>query len=146
MATNAERLIAAMGPIFDAELATEAQTASEQVDRLERSLRTIAAESLVTVMAGDETFRTEKVGMGGFVEAWRDWLAPYERYRIEPEEMIDRGDRVVIMVRQHGTPRGGGHEIEQPSAAVWFFRDDALVRVEFHLAREAALRAAGIEE
>jgi hypothetical protein len=37
-------------------------------------------------------------------------------------------------------------EIETAGAAVWHVRGGRLHRVEFHLDREAALRAAGLED
>jgi uncharacterized protein len=84
-------------------------------------------------------------GLDGFVAAWRDWTRAFESFRIEVDEMVDAGDNVVSLVRQMGTPRGGDTEIENQGAAVWTIRDGRLRRVEFHLDRNAALRAAGLE-
>jgi ketosteroid isomerase-like protein len=83
-------------------------------------------------------------GLDGFVEAWTDWTNAYESFRIEVDEMVDAGDKVVSLVRQIGVLKGGGGEIESTGAAVWMIRDGRLSRVEFHLDREAALRAAGL--
>ena len=58
--------------------------------------------------------------------------------------MIDAGERVVSLVRQVGKTKTGGVDVEASAAAVWTVRDGKLKRVEFHLDREAALRAAGL--
>jgi ketosteroid isomerase-like protein len=85
-------------------------------------------------------------GVDGFVAAWRDWTSAYESFRIEVDEIVDAGDNVVSLVRQTGIPKGAHAEIETAGAAVWMIRNGRLRRVEFHLDRDAALRAAGLEE
>jgi len=67
------------------------------------------------------------------------------RQLAECEEMIDAGDQVVSLVAMKGTTRTGGAEISAPGAAVWTVVDGRVRRVEFHLDRNAALRAAGID-
>jgi ketosteroid isomerase-like protein len=84
-------------------------------------------------------------GLDGFVAAWRDWTSAFESFRIEVDEMVDAGDNVVSLVHQIGIPRGAHAEMETQGAAVWMIRDGRLRRVEFHLDRDAALRAAGID-
>jgi len=86
----------------------------------------------------------DHTGLDGFVAAWRDWTSAFESYRIEVEEMIDAGDKVVSLVAMTSTVRGGG-EISSPGAAVWTIVDGRVRRVEFHLDRDAALKAAGLE-
>jgi ketosteroid isomerase-like protein len=85
-------------------------------------------------------------GLDGYVEAWRDWLAPYESYRAELEEFVDAGDRVVLLVRQVGRTKGPSVPIEAESAVVFVFRAGKLARLEFHLDRERARKAAGLSE
>ena len=84
-------------------------------------------------------------GLDGFVEAWTDWTGAYESFRVEVEEMIDAGEQVVSLVVMTGTVRGGGGEVTSPGAAVWTVVDGRVRRVEFHLHRDAALKAAGLE-
>jgi ketosteroid isomerase-like protein len=100
---------------------------------------------VVMVGPGYSPARLEHVGLEGFVAAWRDWTGAYESFRIEVEEMIDAGDKVVSLVRQSGIPKGTGAEIETRGAAVWTVAGGRVRRVEFHLDRDAALRAAGID-
>jgi uncharacterized protein len=100
---------------------------------------------VVMVGPGYSPASVEYTGLDGFVAAWRDWTGAFESFRIEVEEMVDAGDNVVSLVRQMGVPRGAGAEVESRGAAVWMIRDGRLRRVEFHLDRDAALRAAGID-
>lgn len=107
----------------------------------------LAEPEFEVVMVGPQysSARLERTGFEGFVEAWRDWTGAFASFRIELEEMVDAGDNVVSLVRQIGIPKGADAEIETPGAAVWMLRDGRLRRVEFHLDRDAALRAAGLE-
>ena len=59
-------------------------------------------------------------GLDGFREAWTDWTSPFERYRIELEEMIDAGDRVVSLVHHdgHDDDRAASRS-RHAGAAVW---------------------------
>jgi ketosteroid isomerase-like protein len=59
--------------------------------------------------------------------------------------MIDAGDRVVSLVGMRGTTKTGGVEVEASAAAVWTVVEGRLRRVEFHIDRQAALRAAGVD-
>jgi ketosteroid isomerase-like protein len=135
----------------------EAMAPGDFVALLEDEERLLAAASAVEPFA-DPEFETEMIGpeylpepavykgLEGYVEAWRDWLAPYESYRAELEDWIDAGDKVVLLVRQVALTKDGGVPIEAASAVVFSFREGKLVRLEFHLDRERAMKAAGLSE
>jgi ketosteroid isomerase-like protein len=130
-------------PTAEAPLTPDDQQA---IARLTSAIERVAAPDLKGAMIGpDASFRIEFHGADGLVERWWDWLSPYESFRMEIGDLIESGDVLVTCVRQFGTPTGGGPEVEAESAAVWWLRDHRLVRVEFHLDREAAFRAAGID-
>jgi ketosteroid isomerase-like protein len=115
-------------------------------ERLTSAIERVAAPDLVSVMIGpDQSFRIEYRGVAELIEGWRDWLSPYESFRMEVDDLIESDDVLVACVRQFGTPVGGGPELEAAGAAVWWLRDDRLVRVEFNLNRDAALRSAGLD-
>jgi ketosteroid isomerase-like protein len=84
-------------------------------------------------------------GVEEYLAAWREWLGPWESYRIEAEEYLDAGDKVVMLVRQLGTTKMGGAPIENRGAAVFSFSAGKLTRIEFHLDRERAMKAAGLD-
>jgi ketosteroid isomerase-like protein len=119
---------------------------SDQLVR--RTLIELAEPDFKVVMVGPAYLgRTiELSGADGFREAWADWTEAFESYRIDLERLVDAGDRVVSLVTMCGKTRTGGVEVRAPGAAVWTVVDGRLRRVEFHLDRQAALRAAGLEE
>jgi ketosteroid isomerase-like protein len=118
----------------------------ERDGRVRGTLMELADPDFEVVMVGPaySGATVETTGVDGFREAWTDWTSPFESYRIDLERMIDAGDRVVSLVCMCGKTRTGGVEVEAPGAAVWTVVDGRLRRVEFHIDREAALRAAGV--
>jgi ketosteroid isomerase-like protein len=83
-------------------------------------------------------------GLDGLRDAWLDWTAPWAAYRTEIEQLIDAGDRVVVLVREFGRRVGGAYEVAFPAATVWSVRDGKVVRAEFFPDRARALEAAGL--
>lgn len=90
----------------------------------------------------EETFE----GVDGLVEAWKEWTAPWARYRAEYERVMEGPNAVLVDALQLCTPHGATGEVESRAAAVWYFEGDLITRVEFHLDRERAMAAAGISE
>ena len=107
----------------------------------------ITTPDVEVVMSGPGGFSSTFRGVDGFLEGWRDWLEPFASYRMEldPEVRTSR-DAVVLFARQVATPRGSSAAVTDEAASVAFLRDGKIHRIEFHLDREAALRAAGIDE
>jgi len=117
---------------------------ADRVERLRRAIGEIAADDLIVEMVGDASFRRTRHGIDGFIEAWRDWVDPFESFTAEVEDFLEAEPHVVVLVRLVARPRGGGTEIANEAAAVWTFEGDRLARVEFHLDRATALSAAGL--
>ena len=86
------------------------------------------------------------VGLEGFREAWLDWLEPWATYRSTIEQLIDAGDRVVNLVRDHGRREGMDEEVELIGAAIWTVREGKLARYDGYADRSEALEAAGLRE
>jgi ketosteroid isomerase-like protein len=78
-------------------------------------------------------------GPEGFIQSWADWLEPWQSYRISYDDIVERGDRVVILVRFRGVTQRDGVEVEHEAAAVFRFEGDQVVEIEFNLDREDAL-------
>jgi hypothetical protein len=87
---------------------------------------------------------TEYRGPEGFIEGWRDWLEPYESYRIHFDEPFDAGDKVVTFATVKARTARHGVEVEHAPAAVWTIENGQLVAVSFFLDRDVALEYAGI--
>jgi ketosteroid isomerase-like protein len=89
---------------------------------------------------------TTYTGVDGFREMWLDWLEPWARYRVQVEDVIDAGDRVVVLVRDRAGRADMDAEVELISGSVWTIRDGRVSRVEFYGSRREALHAAGLRE
>jgi ketosteroid isomerase-like protein len=72
-------------------------------------------------------------------EAW-------DRQRIQPERLIDAGDRVVVFQREYQRGRSSGLELVVETAAVVELRHCRVVRIQGYMDRTAALRAAGLSQ
>ena len=83
-------------------------------------------------------------GLDGLAEGWRDWLEPWDSYRIRFDEFIDAGDKVLVFADVHARTGRHGVEVEHNPAAVWTIQDGKLVAVTFFLERDLALKFAGI--
>ena len=116
------------------------------LSRSREVLAEIAAPDFELAMVGPGGFTGTFSGVGAMDDAWQDWLEPFESYRVEREEEFRRsGDAFVFFGRQVVTPKGSPSPMTNDGATVAFFEDGKLKRVEFHLERASALRAAGLE-
>jgi ketosteroid isomerase-like protein len=115
--------------------------------RIRRTLMELAVPDFAVVMVGPAYLgRTiELSGADGFREAWTDWTSPFSSYRVDLDDLIDAGDHVVSLVTMSGKTKTGGVEVNASGGAVWRIVEGRLHRVEFHLDRESALRAAGLD-
>lgn len=136
--SNADRLMATLAPIFGA---GELDVDEALIERIGDALDAISVDEITGAMTADSSFTTEFRGRGELEKTWADWLEAFARVRLELEEIEEIGDSVITFVNQVGTTRHGV-DLDQPSAAVWKFRDGKLARVEFHLDRERAQASA----
>jgi len=113
----------------------------------ERSVRMDAlSDDAEVVFVTPSRPRAEFSGPQGFVDGWRDWLAPWASYSVVVEELIDAGGgKILALARLSGETKRDHVEIEHPAAAVIVVREDKIARVEFHLDRDEAREAAGLE-
>ena len=95
----------------------------------------------VEVITSLERFR----GPAGVVQEARRWEEMWSDYRFSVEDLVDSGDRVVLLYHQIGKAKESGVEVEERAAWVYTVHDGKIARVEMFQDRAAALRAAGVE-
>jgi ketosteroid isomerase-like protein len=86
------------------------------------------------------------VGRDAVIEASRHWWGAWTDYHLDPEELIDAGSSVVLVVREQGRGKGSGAPFEQRFAQVWTFCRGRIIRWELFPDKAAALEAAGLSE
>jgi len=99
-------------------------------------------ECVHRMIGGDRTY----TGMAGLRASWLDWLAPWVAYRFEIEDVIDWGERVLVLVHDFGRRGGSTIEVKSNNAAIWTLRDGKVTRTEFYVDRAWARRDAGLED
>lgn len=68
----------------------------------------------------------------------------WEDMRLEPEELIDAGDQVVVPILARLSGRGSGLAMQDRIVQVWSVRAGKAERVQVFTDRAEALRAAGL--
>jgi ketosteroid isomerase-like protein len=85
-------------------------------------------------------------GWFGLLEFFDTWTESFASEHIDAEEIVDGGDRVLVMVRHSGRGRTSGIDIDQRFAMVWTLRDGRATRMDMYLTRDEALDAMGLAE
>jgi ketosteroid isomerase-like protein len=65
-------------------------------------------------------------------------------YRIEPEVVVDLGDRYVLFARHRARGRGSGVDVDQRIGLVGTLGDGVAVRLHFYYSPDEALEAVGL--
>ena len=100
----------------------------------------IAAGVLPADMAGHHH------GHSGYRENWRRLDEAFDSLRLDPEELIDTGDRIISLVRAKAHGAGSGAPVSMTYFQVITFRDGLAIRQEDVQDRSEALEAAGLSE
>jgi ketosteroid isomerase-like protein len=86
------------------------------------------------------------VGHEGLRRLAREVGAVWEEFTIEPERLIDGGDRIVVIERRRGRGAGSGLAVEQTAAVIWTLEDGRVIAAETDLDPEEALESVGLTE
>jgi len=135
---------------------SEESTTSDLVELTRRSfesLRRRDLDALMRVYDDDSVFDMSPAGLGSFQGVasirgfFEDFIAPYEEWEIEPEEILYLGNGVVFaVVLQKGRPAGGPGDIQMHHANVLIWVNGVIARVmhynDIDQARAAAERLA----
>ena len=70
----------------------------------------------------------------------------FESVRIEVQEVVPAGDRVLVTSRQHAVPRGGQTAMVVDVVEVWTIREGLLAVRQSFATRAEALGVAGLRE
>jgi hypothetical protein len=85
-------------------------------------------------------------GPDGATQFFADWAEAWDGWRVEVEEYIDAGERVVVICRQHGRSKATGVSVAMQFAQVWTLEDGRAIRMEMYANPDAALEAVGLSE
>ena len=77
-----------------------------------------------------------------------DWFKafPFDEWEVVVEDMIDAGDQLVTMSRQHGRGASSGAVAELELAQVSTMSNGQIVRIDNYTDRAKALEAVGLSE
>jgi uncharacterized protein len=85
-------------------------------------------------------------GHDGVRQLLDDLASDWERFEVEPEEYRDLGDLIFVTGRVRAVPKGGGREIDSPTAWVWEMREGKALRLQAYTDPQAARDALGLGE
>jgi ketosteroid isomerase-like protein len=86
------------------------------------------------------------LGVEGFRRLAREMFEIWDSWLIEPQEFVERGDRVFVEHRIRARGKGSGLELEQTYWSVWTVRAGRALRLALYVDRGRALAAAGLPE
>ena len=92
-------------------------------------------------------FGTKKTyaGLDGLRAMMLDWMAAWATYRLEVQETVDCGDRVLVLTHDFGSREGSEHEVKLIGAEVWTVRDGKIARWDVYADRADAVKTLGLE-
>jgi uncharacterized protein len=86
------------------------------------------------------------VGIDGVLRALGTWAEAWSEWRIDLNEYLDAGDRVLVRGAQRGRGKDTGAWVDQPLCLVYLLRDGKVVEVRAFFDNDQALEAAGLRE
>ena len=87
---------------------------------------------------------TSAHGLDAVLRYMKSFSNYWAEFRLEPQEYIDAGDRVVVVARLSGRGKRSGIDVVREWAYVWTVRDARALRMEAYAHRDEALEAAGM--
>lgn len=96
--------------------------------------------SSLSGITGNRTYR----GLSAVEAATKDWLRSWHWYRIELEELVDAGEKIVALTRHLGRAHGANSDVVSSRADVWTMRNGKAIAFHGYDDREEALQAVGV--
>jgi ketosteroid isomerase-like protein len=85
-------------------------------------------------------------GHSGYRDVWSKMLEAFQDVKMEPEELIDTGDRVISVTRVNAHGAGSGVPVSMTFFQVFTFRAGLVIRQEDVQDRGEAFKAAGLSD
>jgi ketosteroid isomerase-like protein len=85
-------------------------------------------------------------GKDGWITAIQNLSESFESWGHVPGEMIDAGERIVVMTTFKACGRGSSVDLEKFEPHIWTLRDEKVIRFQWFNGRDEALEAAGLAE
>jgi ketosteroid isomerase-like protein len=85
-------------------------------------------------------------GRDAFIANMAKLEESFEQLRLEPLEIIDLGERILVVVSMRGQGRGSGASVEMTFVQLWSLRDGKAVSLRDYATKAEALEAAGLSE
>jgi hypothetical protein len=98
------------------------------------------------VVAREHPDARELAGRDAVTAYRREWQETLPNMRLELDQLLDAGDRVVGVGMVSGTGVGSGADVRVPLAVVFTVRDGLIARAEEYLNPAEALKAVGLAE
>jgi ketosteroid isomerase-like protein len=86
----------------------------------------------------------EHRGHAGFRTLWEGWRSAWDDLRLEPQDLYDLGNGMIVRVKMTGRGRDSGVEATAEYFEVYEFRDGIISRHENYRDRGEAFAAAGL--
>jgi ketosteroid isomerase-like protein len=75
-----------------------------------------------------------------------DFWEPFDEVIVEPQEFVERGDRIVVLLLARQRPKGSSAFVEARVAMLWTMQNGKPIRGEIYSQREKALEALDVPE
>ena len=85
-------------------------------------------------------------GREAFIENMGKLEESTEELRLEPLEIVDLGEKVIVVVSMSGRGQGSSVPVEMAFAQLWSLRDGKAVSLRDYATRAEALEAVGLSE
>ena len=85
-------------------------------------------------------------GCEGAMQFNAEWAAAWDDWELVPEDYLDAGERVVVIVNQRGRSKATGIPVDMRFAQVWSLRDGLAFRMQMYASVEEAFEAAGLRD
>ena len=84
-------------------------------------------------------------GRSGMVSILEAWYEAMDDWHVEPQEIVDAGDSLLLSVRVRARGRSSGVTVEERGYAVFRMRDGRVLRCDEYADVDTAREAAGLQ-